>query len=156
MANNLQIRSDVRKQLAQEIYLKLEKGTWLESALVETLAQKFGGYQELTATVLRQGERLGLFERETTKDGGNTGRWQLGTLLVGSEPLQCCIKSCSYFNHYLTYGAAELTHEGFHAAEKHCEEAQKRVIQWYEDHKEGNPPEQLEQLCRSWEARIRA
>lgn len=73
---------DIRRKIAQELYIQLENNTWLESALIETLAQKFGGYQELTKTILRQGRKLGLFEREITKNGDETGRWQLGPLAV--------------------------------------------------------------------------
>lgn len=31
---------------------------------------------------------------------------------------ECFFKRCTYFDHYLAYGPAELTHEGYHAAER--------------------------------------
>lgn len=77
-----QTRANIRKQIAFELFRLLSMNTWLETALIETLAQKFGGYQMLTKTVLLRGEWLGLFERETNRHGDNTGRWQLGPLGV--------------------------------------------------------------------------
>src|SRR5204863_9347917 len=37
----------------------------------------------------------------------------------------CRAKKCDYYEHYLAYGPAELTHEGFHAACRSCDEVQK-------------------------------
>lgn len=73
-------------------------------------------------------------------------------------PEECRKRQCSYFQHYLAYGPAELTHEGFHAAEKECEKVQQRAMAWMNDHRNDNKPfpESLDKLCRSWETRIRA
>lgn len=73
-------------------------------------------------------------------------------------PEECRKRECSYYRHYLAYGPAELTHEGFHAAEKECEKVQKRALEWMENKaNDGKPfPDSLDRLCRSWEARVRA
>lgn len=36
----------------------------------------------------------------------------------GHLPAQCRQHACGYYTHYLAYGPADLTHEGYHAAEK--------------------------------------
>jgi hypothetical protein len=36
-------------------------------------------------------------------------------------PDECRAHTCEYYQHYLAYGGPELTHEGFHAAEKIAE-----------------------------------
>jgi hypothetical protein len=33
-------------------------------------------------------------------------------------PDECRARECTYYKHYLAYGPADLTHEGFHAAEQ--------------------------------------
>lgn len=38
---------------------------------------------------------------------------------------RCRTKRCDYYRHYLAYGPPELTHEGYHAAERHCAEWQR-------------------------------
>ena len=38
-----------------------------------------------------------------------------------SMPQECKDRKCSYYQHYLAYGPAELTHEGFHVAEENGE-----------------------------------
>ena len=37
-----------------------------------------------------------------------------------SDP-KCIAKTCGYYTHYLAFGPADLTHEGYHAAEKLAE-----------------------------------
>ena len=59
----------------------------------------------------------------------------------------CQTKRCDYYDHYLAYGPAELTHEGFHAAERLAE-----------NHFRGcsyNGPN-LCPVCTRWEQRVRA
>lgn len=68
---------------------------------------------------------------------------------------ECATKQCTYYQHYLAYGPAELTHIGYHAAERHCIEAQKRSIAWYEAHPQGENPS-LDRIAAAWEARVRA
>lgn len=71
--------------------------------------------------------------------------------------LDCRLKRCSYYEHYLAYGPAELTHEGFHSAERHCEAAQQRVNVWYNEHPTGtDTPRALEAIANAWEKRVRA
>lgn len=73
-------------------------------------------------------------------------------------PVLCREQKCSYFQHYLAYGPADLTHEGYHAAEKHCADAQKRLSDWYaanKDNQRQEPPE-LRRLCERWEKAVRA
>lgn len=82
-------------------------------------------------------------------------RWlrQFGRYL--SRKWECATKECSYYKHYCAYGPAELTHVGYHHAEHHCIEAQKRLIDWYETHPHGeNRP--LESIAQAWEQRVRA
>ena len=73
----------------------------------------------------------------------------------GHLPAKCREKKCSYFTHYLAFGPPDLTHDGFHAAEVKCEEAQKRASEWYEAHEHKPLPAALDQLCREWETRVR-
>ena len=68
----------------------------------------------------------------------------------------CATKQCSYYQHYQAYGPAELTHIGYHVAEQHCAEAQKRVSDWFDTHPTGEAPEHLMRFASNWEARIRA
>lgn len=79
-------------------------------------------------------------------------------VLAANAPEDCRNHTCTYFIHYLAYGPAELTHEGFHAAEKNCERLQKRAEDWLEQNKGNNKqfPEYLDKICRVAEARIRA
>jgi len=60
---------------------------------------------------------------------------------------ECKTKQCDYYTHYLAYGPAELTHIGYHSAEKigskHFENCQY------------NGPGFC-QTCSHWEKRLRA
>lgn len=68
---------------------------------------------------------------------------------------ECRTKTCSYYEHYLAYGPAELTHEGFHAAERKCDEWQRKDDEWLRAH-----PDKIDSpyrhLCEVWEKRVRA
>ncbi len=68
----------------------------------------------------------------------------------------CRTKRCSYYQHYLAYGPKELEHEGYHAAERKCYEAQERVERWFKAHPRGLPPDHLVKYAEKWEARVRA
>lgn len=79
------------------------------------------------------------------------------TLDAIAQPAACRSKRCTYFQHYLAYGPAELTHEGYHAAEVKCAEVQKRATDWFNAHPLAtNLPAALDHLCKTWEARVRA
>lgn len=56
-------------------------------------------------------------------------------------------KRCSYYDHYLVYGPAELTHIGFHRAEE------KAVAHFKNCSYSGND---LCGTCSRWEQRLRA
>jgi hypothetical protein len=82
----------------------------------------------------------------------------------GAEmPDECRAQTCTYFSHYLVhYDPAntgvgpKLDHVPFHYAEKQCEAAQRRVMDWYQAH-EGDDmrvPEALERLAGQWERRV--
>lgn len=45
-------------------------------------------------------------------------------ILTQADPEKACLEpsNCSYVNHYLAYGPADLTHAGFHAAERLAQE----------------------------------
>jgi hypothetical protein len=75
-----------------------------------------------------------------------------------NQPEECRTQQCTYHKHYLVYGPADLTHEAFHEAEKQCGEWQKRLIAWYDAHRDDNArePEELQRVCAQWEARVRA
>lgn len=68
---------------------------------------------------------------------------------------RCQTQQCDYFEHYLAYGPAELTHEGYHAANRKCAYWQEADAKWMEDH-----PNALEspfrKQCETWEKRVRA
>ncbi len=72
----------------------------------------------------------------------------------------CRTKQCFYYTHYLAYGPAHLTHDGYHAAAKQCDYWQKRYMGWLDAHPDSDPiahpPEALERQCEAWERRIRA
>ena len=68
----------------------------------------------------------------------------------------CERKACGYYTHYLAYGPADLTHDGFHEAERKCAYWQGRAEKWYEDHPEGDLPASIEAQCRRWEKAVRA
>lgn len=61
--------------------------------------------------------------------------------------LRCRTKRCDYFESYLAYGPAELTHEGYHAAIRRSEEHFKNCTY--------NGPG-LCSICTNWEKRLRA
>jgi hypothetical protein len=71
---------------------------------------------------------------------------------------ECRKHKCSYYSHYLAYGPADLTHEGFHSAEKHCEDAQKRMQEWMDNPaNEGKHiPQLMGEMCGRWEKAVRA
>jgi hypothetical protein len=69
---------------------------------------------------------------------------------------ECAEQACSYYQHYLAYGPPDLTHEGFHAAEKVCESWQKRASDWLDRHPTGMLPKGLEEACARAEMRVRA
>jgi hypothetical protein len=76
----------------------------------------------------------------------------------GHMPEECQKHECSYFDYYLAQGPADLTHEGYHAAEKRCVKIQEMVIRWYEEHE--NAPHTLrnpyERQADYWEKKVRA
>lgn len=76
--------------------------------------------------------------------------------ILSGVPAECRTKRCDYFTHYLAYGPADLTHEGFHEATRKCIDAQKRVMQWMEEHPTGEPPKALTDIAERWEVRVRA
>jgi len=67
----------------------------------------------------------------------------------------CRTKQCLYFTHYLAYGPADLTHDGFHAAEKHCEYWQLQDTRYFQDHPEAIDSPYRRQ-CEHWERMVRA
>ena len=73
-------------------------------------------------------------------------------------PPECRARACGYFTHYLAQGPAELTHEGYHAAEARCAAEQQRVEDWMDAHPHAGP-ERFKQASRQteyWEKKIRA
>lgn len=60
---------------------------------------------------------------------------------------RCRTKACDYYRHYLAYGPAELTHIGYHSAERLGSEHFKNCRY--------NGPN-LCQTCVRWEQRLRA
>ena len=70
---------------------------------------------------------------------------------------ECHTKRCSYFEDYLSYGPADLTHEGYHAAERKCAFWQDRAQKWLDAHKDSDLefPAYIERECEKWEKRIR-
>ncbi len=69
---------------------------------------------------------------------------------------RCLTHQCDYYQHYLAYGPAELTHIGYHAAERHCERAQRRLAEWLDTHPTGDVPAYLSREASRWEERVRA
>ena len=70
----------------------------------------------------------------------------------------CRAHTCTYYQHYLAYGPADLTHEGYHAAEVHCIEAQEKARNWDEKNaadssRRVNP---YDKMAHDWEVRVRA
>lgn len=67
----------------------------------------------------------------------------------------CQTKNCDYYNHYIAYGPAELSHEGYHVACRKCEHWQKRNSEYFLKHPEAmHSP--FEKQCEVWEKRVRA
>lgn len=66
----------------------------------------------------------------------------------------CDRQECTYYTHYLAYGPPHLTHEGFHAAEKHCEYWQKKALATLDN--DQDVPPTTERQCRYWEQKVRA
>jgi hypothetical protein len=62
-------------------------------------------------------------------------------------PEECRRRACTYFGSYLAYGPPELTHEGYHAAER-LAEGHIRLCNW--DWRRGGCP-----TCADWERRLR-
>lgn len=63
-------------------------------------------------------------------------------------PADCQARECDYYNGYLAYGPAELTHVGYHSAEKLYEKhADSCTWNW---HRSACP------ACKNWETRLRA
>jgi len=56
-------------------------------------------------------------------------------------------KTCTYYDHYLVYGPAELTHIGFHGAERKANAHFKNCTY---------AGEGLCSVCSRWEERLRA
>lgn len=73
-------------------------------------------------------------------------------------PEECRKHECSYYRHYLAYGPADLTHEGYHAAEVICEQAQMRMQEWMDNPTNDGKdvPKGMEDMCRRAEERVRA
>ena len=67
----------------------------------------------------------------------------------------CQHHRCSYFTDYLAMGPADLTHEGYHAAEKKNEEAQKAQVEWCRKHPAITMPEDAKWAVETWERRLR-
>jgi hypothetical protein len=61
----------------------------------------------------------------------------------------CRMKTCSYYEHYLVYGPANLTHIGWHKAERKGEEHFKNCSQ-------SNSGRGPCTSCINWERRLRA
>lgn len=60
---------------------------------------------------------------------------------------RCRTQRCDYYRHYLAYGPADLTHVGYHSAERISSEHFKNCR--YEG-------DGLCRICTSWEQRLRA
>jgi hypothetical protein len=65
----------------------------------------------------------------------------------GHLPEECQRRACTYFQAYLAYGPPELTHDGYHAAERMAE-AHIEACNW--DWRRGGCP-----TCADWERRLR-
>jgi hypothetical protein len=71
--------------------------------------------------------------------------------LVGPEmPEECQTHTCTYYTHYLAYGPADLTHEGFHQAERMGDEHIRNCTRTH------NAPHAVCPICTRWEVRLRA
>lgn len=78
------------------------------------------------------------------------------------EPEACHKHQCSYYQHYLAYGPAVLTHEGYHQAEERCLKAQQEQFDHYDscprclacETCEANAS--LTRIAEAWEKRVRA
>jgi hypothetical protein len=81
-------------------------------------------------------------------------RWFHNTRLY--QWWQCTAKECDYYTHYLAYGPAELTHEGYHSAARICDRWQQLSMKWWEEHPNSTGPDPYEQMCERWEKAVRA
>lgn len=83
-------------------------------------------------------------------------RWWYRSALKAA--LDCRRGRCTYYNHYLRCGPAELTHPGYHAAEQECRAWQQRLSEWWELHAHDDVPEPayLARQCALWEKKVRA
>lgn len=73
-----------------------------------------------------------------------------------ARPWLCALKRCAYYRQYLVRGPADLTHMGYHAAERECREVEQRIEHWFDEHGTGVPPRWLVDYARRWEETIRA
>ena len=82
---------------------------------------------------------------------------------------KCAVRQCDYYRHYLAYskpGQLDLTHEQYHAAEGHCNDAHDRSDHWERHHRETCPvatqggfcdhPNPHFAACVEWEKKVRA
>lgn len=66
--------------------------------------------------------------------------------------MDCRLKRCEYYRHYLAYGPAELTHIGYHSAERLGSEHFKNCSY----NSDGYQGDGICGVCRRWEERLRA
>ena len=90
-----------------------------------------------------------------------TGLFELATELrrhnpEGHLPEKCRDRVCTYFSHYLAFGPAELTHDGYHAAEEKCKQHQLTISDWAERNPDDPIPVRMMSIADAWEKRIRA
>ena len=76
--------------------------------------------------------------------------------------LSCDERRCTYHTHYLVYGAPDLAHEAYHAAERKCAEAQRASLTHEAECKEcfgGSlcaAGRSLDRAASRWEEMVRA
>lgn len=71
-------------------------------------------------------------------------------------PEVCRQHTCSFWTHYLAHGPADLTHEGYHAAEAQCDHAQTADMAFLDSHPNHIGPTPHDARCRYWEKIVRA
>lgn len=78
-----------------------------------------------------------------------------------AENEECAKQECTYYSHYLLYhdpalNGSLLGHASYHFAEKRCEEAQKRLMEWMDAHMDDRAPvpEHLEKMAERWERKV--
>jgi CRISPR/Cas system Type II protein with McrA/HNH and RuvC-like nuclease domain len=72
--------------------------------------------------------------------------------------LDCRRHRCSYYQHYLVYGPADLSHEVFHTVERQAE-AHMATCRYEGQYRDGFRPDgkiDLCPVCVAWERRVRA